>query len=118
MKYQKTINAFLSLLNECSGIFQPEAWQDLPNLATEIANLANNESVIADTMKNWCLNHNLGEELRRSVREISDPGEALPTTLPPLENLTKIIPKTIMDAYKQGQQPGALNTRDTNNESK
>ena len=117
MKPQKTINAFLSLLNECSGIFQPEAWQDLPNLATEIAKLADNESAIADTIKNWCLDRDLGDELRDSLREVT-PGKPIQGTLEPLENLTKIIPDIIMNAYKQAQKPGVITTADTSDESR
>ncbi len=81
MKRHKNIVAFLSLLNKCPGIFQSEAWQDLPNLATEIGNLADNESAIADTIKDWCVDRNLGDELRSSVREVSDPGQPIQTTL-------------------------------------
>jgi len=116
MKPDKNIIAFLSLLNECTEIFTLESWQDLPDLATEITNLANNESAIVDTIKNWCLDRDLGDELRDSLREISDPGQSLPSTLEPLENLTKTIPKMIMDAYKQAQKPGAITTADTSNE--
>ena len=117
MKPQKTINAFLSLVNECSGIFQPEAWQDLPDLATEIAGLADNESAIADTIKNWCKKHGLGKALRDSLREVT-PGKPIQGTLEPLENLTKTIPDIIMDAYKQAQKLGAITTADTSDESR
>jgi len=118
MKLHKNIVGFLSLLNESPGFFQMEAWQDLPDLATEIANLADNESAIADTIKNWCKKHGLGKALRDSLREISDPGQPIKSTLEPLENLTKTIPDIIMDAYKQAQKTGTITTADTSNESR
>jgi len=117
MKPDKNIVAFLSLLNECPEIFTLEVWQDLPDLATEIANLADNESAIVDTIKNWCVDRDLGDELRDSLREVT-PGKPLPSTLEPLENLTKTIPDIIMDAYKQAQKTGTITTADTSNESR
>jgi len=116
MKTHKNIVAFLSLLNESPEFFQMEAWQNLPDLATEIENLADNESDIADTIKNWCKKHGLGKVLR-TRREVT-PGKPLPSTLEPLENLTKTIPQIIMDAYNQAQKPGAITTADTSNESR
>ena len=113
----KNIVAFLSLVNDCPKIFTLEAWQDLPNLATEIANLPENESAIVDTIKNWCLDRDLGDELRDSLREVT-PGKPIQGTLEPLENLTKTIPDIIMDAYKQAQKPGAITTADTSDESR
>ena len=119
MDADKIIVILLKWLHDKQNTFNQTAWANLPSLAAEIAAAADDDSFsIAMIISKWCAENSLGEELRRSVREISDPGEALPTTLPPLENLTKIIPKTMMDAYKKGQQPGALNTGDTNNESK
>ena len=112
----KNIVAFLSLVNECPKIFQPEAWQDLPDLATEIASLADNESAIADTIKNWCKKHGLGKALR-TLREVT-PGKPIQGTLEPLENLTKTIPDKIMNAYKQAQNPGVITTADTSDESR
>ena len=117
MKPDNNIVAFLSLLNECPKIFQPEAWHDLPNLATEIAKLADNESAIADTIKNWCLDRDLGDELRDSLREVT-PGKPIRDTLEPLVNLTKPIPDIIMDAYKKAQKPGVITTADTSDESR
>ena len=117
MKIHKNIVAFLSLLNESPGFFQMEAWQDLPDLATEIANLPENESAIADTIKNWCKKHGLGKALRDSLREVT-PGKPIPGTGEPLVNLTKIIPDNIMNAYKQAQKLGAITTADTSDESK
>ena len=113
----KNIVAFLSLVNDCPKIFTLEAWQDLPNLATEIANLPENESAIVDTIKNWCLDRDLGDELRDSLREVT-PGKPIRDTQEPLVNLTKIIPDNIMNAYKQAQKPGAITTADTSDESR
>lgn len=113
--------AFMTLLTECPEIFQleSEAWKDLPSLAKEITNLADNQSAIGDTIKHWCTQHgDLGEALRDELREISDPGDALHSTLEPIANLTKRAPEMIMQAYEEIQKLEQKKIADTNNESK
>ena len=102
MEIDKDIASFIYLLTEIPEIFSSEAWEDLPNLAAEITKLAGKESTINDTIKTWCIQRELGDELiMASRREISDPPQPLSTTQEPLENLTKIVPASIMNAYKE-----------------
>ncbi len=116
--------ALMTLLTEYPEIFQSEleAWKDLPNLAKAITNLADNESAIGDTIKHWCTQHgDLGEALRDEVnelREIYDPGDALPSTVEPITNLTKRAPEIIMKAYEEMQKLDQKKIADTQNESK
>lgn len=113
--------AFMTLLTECPEIFQleSEAWKDLPDLAKAITNLADNESAIGDTIKDWCVQRgDLGEALRDGLREISDPGDALHSTLAPIANLTKRAPEIIMKAYDEIQKLEQKKIADSKNESK
>jgi hypothetical protein len=113
--------AFMTLLTECPDIFEleSEAWKDLPDLAKAITNLADNESAMGDTIKHWCTQHgDLGDALRDEVREISDPDDALPSTLEPIGNLTKRAPEMIMKAYEEMQKLYQKKIADTQNESK
>jgi hypothetical protein len=117
-KDYKDIASFIYLLTEIPEIFSPEAWEDLPNLATEITKLAGKESTINDTIKTWCIQRELGDELiMASRREISDPPQPLSTTQEPLENLTKAVPASIMNAYKERLKQDQENSADTSNES-
>ncbi|MCC3404771.1 MAG: hypothetical protein JGK17_04110 [Microcoleus sp. PH2017_10_PVI_O_A] len=121
MNPDKNLIAFINLLTECPKIFQldSEAWKDLPNLAKAITNLADHESAIGDTIKDWCTQHgDLGEALRDELREISDPGDALHSTLEPIANLTKRAPEIIMKAYEEMQKLEQKNIADSKNESK
>ena len=118
-KDYKDIASFIYLLTEFPEIFSSEEWEDLPNLAAEIATLVGKESTINDTIKNWCIQRGeLGEELiKASRREISDPPQPLLTTQEPLENLTKIVPASIMNAYKERLKQDQENSANTSNES-
>ena len=118
-KDYKDIASFIYLLTEMPAIFSPEEWEDLPSLAAEIATLVGKESTINDTIKNWCIQRSeLGEELiKASRREISDPPQPLSTTQEPLENLTKIVPASIMNAYKEKLKQDQENSANTSNES-
>ena len=119
MEIYEDIASFLYLLTKIPEIFSPTAWEDLPSLAAEIDQLAGNESAINDNIKNWCIQRELGDELRMgNRREISDPPQPLPTTLEPLENLTKTLPESIMNAYKKRLKQDRENSADTSNESK
>ena len=76
MTLHKDIASFIYLLNEELEIFQPTSWQDLPKFNTDILNLADHESSIAEIIKNWCIEHELGKILRDCLRkEIDDVGE-------------------------------------------
>ncbi len=113
--------AFMTLLIECPEIFQleSEAWKDLPSLAKTITNLGDNQSAIGDTMKDWCSQHgDLGQVFSDELREISDPGQPLHSTLEPIANLTKRAPEMIMQAYEEIQKLEQKKIADTNNESK
>ena len=117
-KDYKDIASFIYLLTEIPEIFSPEVWEDLPNLAAEITKLAGKESTINDTIKTWCIQRELGDELiMASRREISDPPQPLSTTQEPLENLTKIVPASIMNAYKERLKQDQENSANTSNES-
>ena len=117
-KDYKDIASFIYLLTEIPEIFSPEAWEDLPNLAAEITKLAGKESTINDTIKTWCIQRELGDELiMASRREIPDPPQPLSTTQEPLENLTKAILASIMNAYKERLKQDQENSADTSNES-
>ena len=117
-KDYKDIASFIYLLTEIPEIFSSEAWEDLPNLAAEITKLAGKESTINDTIKTWCIQRELGDELiMASRREISDPPQPLSTTQEPLENLTKIVPASIMNAYKEKLKQDQENSANTSNES-
>ncbi|MEG4808576.1 hypothetical protein QUA82_12745 [Microcoleus sp. F8-D3] len=120
MKIHKHIATFLYWLKEEPSIFLPEAWRDLPNLEDEIANLADNESSIAEAIKNWCIERDLGEQLRDCLRqEIDDPGEPTSTTMQPLTNITQVLRQSIEDRYKKLQQElDAENPSNTDNDSK
>jgi len=118
MEADQIIAVLLKWVSENQSTFSDVAWENLPKLATEIASADDELFPIAMIISQWCAENNLGDELRRSVREISDPGQPLQSTLEPLENLTKTIPDIIMDAYNQAQKPGAITTADTSNESK
>ncbi len=119
MTLHKDIANFIYLLNEQPKIFQPTAWQDLPKLNTDILKLADNESSIAQTIKDWCIEHDLGKILRDCVRkEIDDPGEPTPTTMQPLTNITQTLRTSIEESYKKLQESAADNKSDTSNDSK
>jgi predicted nucleic acid-binding Zn-ribbon protein len=121
MSPDRNLIAFMTLLIESPEIFQleSEALKDLPNLAKEITTLADNQSAIGDAMKDWCTKHgDLGEALRNELREISDPGQPLHSTLEPIANLTKRAPEMIMKAYEEIQKLEQKKIADTNNESK
>ncbi|WP_373534297.1 hypothetical protein [Microcoleus sp.] len=119
MEIDQDIATFIYWLNEVSSIFLPEAWRDLPNLEDEIAKLADNESSIAETIKDWCIEHDLGEQLRDGLRkEIEDPGEPTPTTMQPLTNITQTLRTSIEESYKKLQESAAENQSDTSNDSK
>ena len=119
MEIDKDIASFIYLVTEIPEIFSSEAWEDLPNLAAEITKLVGKESTINDTIKNWCIQRSeLGEELiKASRREVRDPPQPLSTTQEPLENLTKIVPASIMNAYKERLKQDQKNSADTSNES-
>jgi len=118
MDADQIIAVLLKWLSENQSTFSDVAWENLPKLATEIAASADDESFpIAMMISQWCAENNLGDELRRSVREVY-PGKPIKSTLEPLENLTKTIPQIIMDAYNQAQKTGAITTADTSNESR
>ncbi|MEG4286245.1 hypothetical protein QUB68_24245 [Microcoleus sp. A006_D1] len=117
MDADQIIAVLLKWLSENQSTFSDVAWENLPKLATEIASADDELFPIAMIISQWCAENNLGDELRRSVREVT-PGKPLPSTLEPLENLTKTIPDIIMDAYKKAQKPGAITTADTSNESR
>ena len=118
-KDYKDIASFIYLLTVIPEIFSPEAWEDLPNLAAEITKLVGKESTINDTIKNWCIQRGeLGDQLiEASLREIRDPPQPLSTTQEPLENLTKIVPASIMNAYKERLKQDQENSANTSNES-
>lgn len=119
MSLHKDIAGFIYLLNEQPEIFQPIAWQDLPKLSTDILKLADNESSIAKTIKNWCIEHELGKTLRDSLRkDFEDVGEPTPSTMQPLTNITQTLRKSIEDSYKKLQKIDADNQSDTSNDSK
>ena len=119
MTVHKDIASFIYLLNELPEIFQPTAWQDLPKLNTDISNLANNESSIAEIIKNWCIEHDLGKILRDCLRkEIEDAGEPTPTIMQPLTNITQTLRTSIEESYKKLQESAADNQSDTSNDSK
>ncbi|XZN88874.1 MAG: hypothetical protein ACM65M_14360 [Microcoleus sp.] len=119
MTLDKDITSFIYLLNEEPEIFQPTAWQDLPKLNTDILKLENNESSIAQTIKDWCIEHNLGKILRDCVRkEVDDPGEPTPTTMQPLTNITQTLRTSIEESYKKLQESAAENQSDKSNDSK
>lgn len=119
MTLHKDIENFIYLLNKQPEIFQPIAWQDLPNLNTDISNLADNESSIAKTIKDWCIEHNLGKILRDCTRkEIEDVGDIAPPPIPPLANITQILRTSIEEGYKKLQESAADNQSETTNESK
>ncbi len=119
MTLHKDIASFIYLLNEEPEIFQPTAWQYLPKLNTDIIKLADNESSIAETIKDWCIEHDLGKILRDCTRkEIDDPGEPTPTTMESLTNITQTLRTSIEESYKKLQESAADNQSDTSNESK
>ncbi|MEG4802391.1 hypothetical protein QUB63_21045 [Microcoleus sp. ARI1-B5] len=118
METYEDIASFLYLLTKIPEIFSPAVWEDLPSLAAEIDQLAGNESAINDAIKNWCVQRELGDALiMGNQREISDPSQPLQTTLAPLENLTKTLPESIMNAYKKRLKQERENSADTSNES-
>ena len=119
MTTHKDIVSFIYLLKEQPNIFQPTAWQDLPKLNTDILNLADNESSIAETIKDWCIEHELGKILRDCTRkDFDDVGEITPTTMQPLTNITQTLRTSIEDSYKKLQEIAADNQSDTSNDSK
>ena len=119
MTTHKDIVSFIYLLKEQPNIFQPTAWQDLPKLNTDILNLADNESSIAETIKDWCIEHELGKILRDCTRkDFDDVGEITPTTMQPLTNITQTLRTSIEDSYKKLQESAANNQSDTSNDSK
>ena len=106
MEPDKIINAFLQWLHENPSIFMPTAWQDLPELKTEIGEFADDQLFpIAMAISKWCARHQLGEELKiaaaKNKKEIDDPGEPTPTTIDPLTNITQTLPQSIEDSYKK-----------------
>jgi hypothetical protein len=120
MEPDKVIAAFLKWLHENPSIFMPTAWQDLPNLETEIAESADDELFpIAMTISKWCANHQLGEELRDSLRkDFEDAGEPTPSTIQPLTNITQTLRTSIEDSYKKLQEIDADQKSDASNDSK
>ncbi len=119
MTTHKDIVSFIYLLKKQPNIFQPTAWQDLPKLNTDILNLADNESSIAETIKDWCIEHELGKILRDCTRkEIDDPGEPTSSTTRPLTNITQTLRTSIEESYKKLQESAADNQSDTSNDSK
>ena len=106
MEPDKIINAFLQWLHKNPCILMPTAWQDLPELKTEIEELADDQLFpIAMAISKWCGRHQLGEELKFAAatkkKEIDDPGEPTPTTIDPLTNITQTLPQSIEDSYKK-----------------
>jgi hypothetical protein len=118
VKIHKDIATFLYWLKEEPSLFLPEAWRDLPNLEDEIANLADNESSIAEAIKNWCIERDLGEQLRDCLRkDFDDAGEPTPSTTPPLTNITQTLRTSIEDSYKKLHEIAANNQSNTSNDS-
>lgn len=119
MTLDKDIANFIYLLKETPEIFQPTAWQDLPKLSTDILKLADNESAIAETIKDWCIEHKLGKFLRDCLRrEFDDAGEPTPSPILPLTNITQTLRTSIEESYKKLQETAADNQSDTSNDSK
>lgn len=117
MTFPKDIESFLYLLEKTPNIFQSkQAWQYLPELNEKIATLADNETDIAAAIKDWCVKHGLGEELRNSLRADFRPGNLKPDTKPPIDNLTQILRESILTAHNQQQNASLANIADTNNE--
>ena len=122
MEPDKIINAFLQWLQENPSIFLPTAWQDLPELKTEMGEFADDQLFpIAMAISKWCARHQLGEELKNAAatnkREIEDPGEPTPTTIDPLTNITQTLRQSIEDSYKKIQeQLDAENQSNTDND--
>ncbi len=124
MEPDKIINAFLQWLHENPSIFMPTAWQDLPELKTEMGELADDQLFpIAMAISKWCHRHQLGEELKIAAttnkKEIDDPGEPSPTTIDPLTNITQTLSQSIEDSYKKIQKElDAENQSNTDNDWK
>ena len=122
MEPDKIINAFLQWLHENQSIFMPTAWQDLPELKTEIGEFADDQLFpIAMAISKWCARHQLGEELKiaaaKNKQEIDEPGEPTPTTIYPLTNITQTLPQSIEDSYKKIQKElDAENQSNTDND--
>jgi hypothetical protein len=122
MEHDKIINAFLQWLHENPSIFMPTAWQDLPELKTEMGELADDQLFfIAMAISKWCARHQLGEELKiaatQDKKEIDDPGEPTPTTIDPLTNITQTLRQSIEDSYKKIQKElDAKNQSNTDND--
>jgi hypothetical protein len=122
MEPDKIINAFLQWLHENPSIFMPTAWQDLPELKTEMGELADDQLFpIAMAISKWCHRHQLGEELKIAAttnkKEIDDPGEPSPTTIDPLTNITQTLSQSIEDSYKKIQKElDAENQSNTDND--
>jgi len=122
MEPDKIINAFLQWLHENQSIFMPTAWQDLPELKTEIGEFADDQLYfIAMAISKWCARHQLGEELKiaaaKNKQEIDEPGEPTPTTIYPLTNITQTLPQSIEDSYKKIQKElDAENQSNTDND--
>ena len=124
MEPDKIINAFLQWLHENPSIFLPTAWQDLPELKTEMGELADDQLFpIAMAISKWCVAHQLEEELKfaavKKKKEIDDPGEPTPTTIDPLTNITQTLRLSIEDSYKKIQKElDAENQSNTDNDWK
>ncbi|MBD1886591.1 hypothetical protein [Microcoleus vaginatus] len=122
MEPDKIINAFLQWLHENPTIFMPTAWQDLPELKTEMGELADDQLFpIAMAISKWCYRHQLGEELKiaagKCKKEIDDAGEPTPTTIDPLTNITQTLRQSIEDSYKKLQKElDAENQSNTDND--
>ena len=121
MELHEDIASFIYLLNTEPNTFLPTAWRDLPSLEAEIAKLADDESSIAETIKNWCIERELGEELRdnlsRARKDFGDAGEPTPTTQQMLTNTTQTLRQAIEEACQKLQQLDAQKS-DKGNDSK
>jgi hypothetical protein len=121
VKYKKNdIPSFIWLLNEQPQVFLPTSWRDLPNLAEEIAKLANDETAIAQTIKDWCVERGLGETLRDAFtrQDIEDAGEPTPNPILPATNITQILRQEIEAGYQKLQASNAETRSNADNESK
>lgn len=120
MKPKQDIASFIYLLNEEPEIFLPTSWHDLPKLQEEIAKLADNEPAIIQTIKDWCVDRGLGENLRDCVlrKDFDDAGEPTPSTTQPLTNITQTLRQEIEEAYQKLQKLDANNRSNSNNDSK
>ena len=92
MEPTKVIAVFLNWLQDNPDVFQPKAWQNLPQLEENIADCDDDELFpIAHAISKWCAKHQLADKLKQDALCLDE--EA------PMKNHLQVLRQSIIERY-------------------